>query len=781
LVKKIGGGVVAYEALRVATDTVKGAEQYALAGNDARGQNKAAQGVVQSIESIPLAGQAFGLLDHMVGNPLKSEATLAAADAQDAAGDQMVASHEFQVGQGVQHAVAQAKTPYEAQRAQIAGNLQEREFSIARDAREQTATINAAANKEAVEHVTSQTNPVWIATHTQEYDKLINDWQRYYVGGQTNAVSTEEGVLKANAAQDADRQNVILGQAEANEIASERVAVKTSQATGQAAAETANRDPLAAFQTERAAERRQELQETQNQIASAAIDDPKKWEQLRAYRTATFGTADPETGQYVGGSFDATTDAGVVEQRRQSAMRVEDLSAQGTAAEESIGGQRDRASATLRTRALVREAEQLPMADATSPEARAERAAGLSTITQQLQAQRSELTGGHGGAVVKGETFGEAGAEILATRYRRGEETAERGDITAAIDRVNSGAATPMIGGVPAGGRSPPGGPLPPTPAQVTQGEKAKAYHDLQAASAALRNTHAGDPNRRDRQNAVNAARQRYDAAIKANRDVHAPHNGHAKMGGIIAAAQLTDAVKGPDGLYHVSSHGGVEGTVDQEAHDRLTEDYLAQLKHAGIAPTEKRARNEAHGATVAVPADEKHAKLKYGITAAAELSDATQNAGGTVSFKSRSAGIEAELSPDMAANLERATSARVRALTPKQLAQAASDEAHGKITTPDRANTAPPTAQMRAARAAAEAREGHPTIAPYPRPVVSQMRAAVPAPPNPIARSGGGQGGSADSALATIARNTAATVAALKTQAKAPASPALPIGSAGY
>ena len=107
------------------------------------------------------------------------------------------------------------------------------------------------------------------------------------------------------------------------------------------------------------------------------------------------------------------------------------------AADQVAGGQRERASLTMQDRQLEKEAELLPSADATSPEARRVRAAGLTAINAQLNAEKSMLTGHHDGAVVAGMDRGQAGAELLAGRVHAQEEHQEAADIDATQKRIN--------------------------------------------------------------------------------------------------------------------------------------------------------------------------------------------------------------------------------------------------------------------------------------------------------------------------------------------------------
>ena len=60
LARRVGGGVLMYEGLRLASDAQQAGEQMTLAGNDPRAQLKAQQGIIQSVEGIPLVGQIAG-------------------------------------------------------------------------------------------------------------------------------------------------------------------------------------------------------------------------------------------------------------------------------------------------------------------------------------------------------------------------------------------------------------------------------------------------------------------------------------------------------------------------------------------------------------------------------------------------------------------------------------------------------------------------------------------------------------------------------------------------
>ena len=135
------------------------------------------------------------------------------------------------------------------------------------------------------------------------------------------------------------------------------------------------------------------------------------------------------------------------DQHLDATVRTEDYEARATAAGQVAAGQRERAGLTGRNRALEREAELLPGANATSPEAKRVRATGLAAINAELTAEKSSLTGHHGGSVVAGVDRGTAGAELLAGRAHAHEERQEAADIDATRRRVNGGQAHQRVRG----------------------------------------------------------------------------------------------------------------------------------------------------------------------------------------------------------------------------------------------------------------------------------------------------------------------------------------------
>ncbi len=708
LARHLGGGILAFEALRLGGDALQYDQASVTAGNNARGQLAAQQGMIQGIEGIPLIGQVAGLVaEGVTGSSVKTALAIAGADATDASAAHMVQSDDFAHGQAAQHAATMAPGAAARETVESKYRLRQREQQITENYRTGTADIDTKEQNEAEAEVVKQTNAGWRLTHPTEFmDAVANARQGLDAGYDP---------LRRKLKADADRQRgeAVTDAAHEQNLAHAEEGAARGDAKAQAtfnteqmgvATSAGNRDTAATYTAGRAAERKLGLQQLNNQIGVAAVaNDQPQLKSLTEARTSMYGTADPDTGEYHGGLFDAQTSAALKQMGLQSAVRVGDYQARGTSADQLAAGQRERAGLTMRTQSLVDEAKLLPSADATSPEAMEERAAGLASINKQLSAEKSMLTGHHGGAVVAGEDRGRAGAELLAGRIHATEDKQEATDVDAAIAKVNGVASPPGSPPAAAGVHGVAADPRR-AAANAAQSATGGAFRELQAASAKLR----ARPRDKAAQAAVKAARAKYDAAQHEVRQEHAPHNGHAAPAyGYAAATELGDGKKNADGTtsVHATSARGMSAVLTPEMAENLWKATADRTRGLTPAQRDKLAHDEAHGtvATVTPTAAAAHAPSRYGFTAAVELGDQRKNAGGTVSVHSGAAGISAVLPADMAANLKRATDERYGGLTPKQRDQVARDEAHGKVTTTDHPTTAPPTPQMRAARAAAE------------------------------------------------------------------------------
>ena len=320
LKRKVSAGVLAYETLRLAGSGLKYREDSMLASGNLKLQLAAQQEAIGSLESIPLVGQAAGLIaEHDLGLGLVTRATSDSTDANERWADSSFNYARSVRSEKAGQQAALAQSPFDARHAEAKEAFKKRTDKIDDDEKRTQADLLAKERADAISTVTARNQKAadfigqkhgrlmeYAFKHAsaEEFDSQVDmELNRVRSGSDAatiKGIHTEAVGLKDGAATVLSRDDRVIEGDREYGVAVAKAETGSAGLRGESADAMGRRDSLAAFDKQRAADRKESLGKLDASIDRAQIDNKDLYNQLRSQREAQFGR------QNADGSFDGS-------------------------------------------------------------------------------------------------------------------------------------------------------------------------------------------------------------------------------------------------------------------------------------------------------------------------------------------------------------------------------------------------------------------------------------------------------------------------------------------